>query len=184
MTENRETELRGRMAAQLGYTPPDARADGPGRQYTGDELRALLVAGARCRGSLSIQGATHLLIFTDVPDRLGFRSLVEVELGLYDRGAGETYDAAFVPWARLVDATQAWHISSTARRLLDLAVSMAAGVPVDLRDALPGLGHAHARCVLEAVAIAAGADEFYTLTPTPKLAELEAFHADMQGDPR
>ncbi|MEU7591411.1 hypothetical protein AB0A95_34610 [Micromonospora sp. NPDC049230] len=155
----------------------------PDRQYTGDELRTLLTAGAKYTGSLSIQGATHLLIFTDVPDRLGFRALVEVELGLYDRIHKETYDVAIVRWAGLLDAARSWRIGGAGQRLLDLAVSMAAGRPVDLREALPGLGHAHARRVVEAVAIATEADEFYTLTPRTKLAELHALHAEMQGAP-
>lgn len=156
----------------------------PGRQYTGDELRDLLVAGARSRGNLGIQGAVHLLTFTGLPDWRGFPALVDVELALHDRVHGETYDAAFVRWVGLVDATRAAHISATGRRLLALAVSMAAGVPVDLRDTLPGLGHAHARRVMEAVAIAACADDFYDVTPTPALDELLARQREMNGDPR
>lgn len=157
----------------------------PDRQYTGDELRALLVAGAQYNGYQGVQGAVHLLTYTTLPDWRGFPALVDVELGLYDKIRRETYDVAFVPWARLLDATRAAHISSTVRRLLDLAVSMAAGVPVDLREALPSLGHAHARRVVEAVAMATDVTEFYTLgfAPTPKLAEREAFHAEMQGAP-
>lgn len=152
------------------------------RTYTGDEMRALLVAGAKYSGYLGKQAAVHLLTFTDLPDWRGFRALVDVELGVHDRVRDETYDAAFVRWGGLIDQTRPAHISGGGRRLLDLAVSMASGAPVDLRDALAGAGHAHARRIIEAVAIATGGDEFYTVTPTPALDAVLDFHREIQQE--
>lgn len=174
--------LGGAVAAGLRHLErfhPEPNPAGPG-----DEMRALLVAGGRYTGRLSVQGAVHLLTFTDVPAWRGFPALVHIER-VDDTARGETYDAAFVPsWPTLLEDTRAAHVSGSARRLLALAVSMAVGAPVDLRENLTEFGHATTRRVLEAVAIATGADEFYTLIPTPKLAEVEAFHRQMQGGHR
>lgn len=158
--------------------------DTTGRQTAGDELRDLLVAGARYRGELNIQAATHLLTFTALPDWRGFPALIEVIPDANDRVRNETYDVAIVPyWPALLDARAA-QISSSGRRLLLLAASMATSAPVDLRENLAEFGHAHARRVIEAVAIATGAADFYTVTPTPALDELLARQREMNGDPR
>jgi hypothetical protein len=145
-------------------------------------MRALLVAGADYAGYLNRRGAVHLLTFTDLPGWKGFPHLVDVER-VHDRHIHDWRNVAFVKnWSTLVADTRAARISDSGRRLLDLAVSMAAGVPVDLADALTGFGHAHRRRVVEAMHIATGSDEFYTLTftPTPELDELNAFHAKME----
>lgn len=155
----------------------------PPSPYTGDEMRALLAAGAEHAGYLNIRAAVHLLTFTGLPDWRGFHALVDIER-VHDRNHEKTTVARVSDWAGLLLDTRAAQISGSGRRLLALAAALAAGGPVDLRDSLSCLGHAHARRVLEAVAIATGADEFYTMTGTPKLAELEAFHAQMQGDAR
>lgn len=154
----------------------------PPSPYTGEEMRALLVAGGEQVGRLNIRGAVHLLTFTDLPDWRGFHVLVDIERVL-NRDHERTTVALVRDWTALPNVRAA-QISGSGRRLLALAVSMAAGAPVSLREELSGFGHAHARRVMEAVAIATGADEFYAITPTPRLAELEAFHAQMQGGRR
>ena len=60
-----------------------------------------------------------------------------------------------------------------------LAAALDAGTAVDLRDALPGLGTAHARRVLEAVLIAVGMEGFWELREGPKMAELHQLHQQM-----
>ncbi|MFI7608880.1 hypothetical protein ACIBTV_27720 [Micromonospora sp. NPDC049366] len=154
-------------------------------QTPGDAMRALLTAGARYTGRLNVQAAVYLLTFTDLPDWRGFRDLVHTER-VDDQARDETYDAAFVPdWSALLDAKAA-QIRGSGRRLLELAVSMAVGVPVNLREALAGFGHVGKRRVVEAVAIATGVEEFYalTFTPTPALGSLLDFHRQMQGGGR
>lgn len=184
MTEHdKEAELRARMRDQFGYTPPDARPATP-PAAPGDDMRALLVAGARFTGRLTVQGAVHLLTFTDVPAWLGFPSLVHIER-VDDVACGETYDAAFVPsWPTLLEDTRAAHVSGSAHRLLALAVSLAVGTPVDLRENLTGFGHVTARRVLEAVAIATGAADFWTVTPTAAAIDLARLHAELAGGAR
>lgn len=147
----------------------------------GDEMRAMLTAGAEHQGYLNIRAAVHLLTFTDLPAWRGFPRLVDIERVACRDGQRRTV-ALLYDWAGLPLDTRAAQISGAGRRLLALAVALAAGGDVDLRDSLSGLGHAHARRVMEAVAIATGADEFYTLTGTPALAELEARRAELAGE--
>ncbi|WP_431935843.1 hypothetical protein [Micromonospora sp. RP3T] len=170
-------------------TPPSTPPAAPG-----DEMRAMLTAGAQRDGALNRRGAVHLLTFTSIPAWRGFPALVDVLTVpvMVDAGSdgpwhldGADMQVAFVRnWATLAEDIRAAHLSASARRLLTLAVSMATGGPVDLRENLASLGHAHARRVLEAVAIATGADEFYTLTATPALFELEARRAELAGGTR
>jgi hypothetical protein len=71
-----------------------------------------------------------------------------------------------------VATTRRW--GTGAERLVALAVSLATGDPVDLRDAVIGGGFAHARRVIEAIAIATGHGAHYEITPTAKLDQLIA----------
>jgi hypothetical protein len=148
----------------------------PSSTYSGDELRAMLTAGA-AGASPTLQAAVHLLTFTDVPDRPAFANLVDVD----DISAGTTPAlGAFVrDWAGLPSSAAAARLSGGPARLLALAISLATGQPVDLRENIAPGGHAHIRRVLEAVIIAA-ADGLYEVAPTPKLDEVLAFHQSMQ----
>ena len=130
--------------------------------YTVEAMRQLLVAGAQYTGTYTIQAAVHLLTFTELPHHRGFDRLVEVEeVGTTD---GRMMPAAFVrDWKRLPKAPTAHYMGSADHRLLALAVSLAAGQPVDLRDKVVGLGSAHARRVVEAFAIAAGVAHLYAV---------------------
>jgi hypothetical protein len=65
---------------------------------------------------------------------------------------------AFVDWSAVVAALKAGRLvcSGGERQVLLLAVSLAEGVPVDLRDALVGLDQATMVLVAEVVLLAAG----------------------------
>ena len=146
----------------------------PTTEYTADEWTQLLIAGGKYSGLLTVKAAIHLLTFTELVHRRGFDDLVEVET-VHDRANDETYTAAFVKdWTGLPDNEAATRLPGGDTRLLALAVSMAAGTPVNLRENLAGFGHAHMRRVIEAVAIATGGDEFYNVAATPALDEMLA----------
>jgi hypothetical protein len=49
---------------------------------------------------------------------------------------------------------------------------MAGSVPVELRRCAAGLGGAHAKRVLEAVAMCLGVERVYTIADTPEVARL------------
>jgi hypothetical protein len=124
-------------------------------------LKDLLVAGAQWHGTTNMQAAVHLLVFTDLPDRASFLQHVTIieDVSLPDGKRGTV--ASVDVWNALGDV---YHLPSSTGRLLAIAASLAVGSRVDLRDACSGLGHAHARRVTEAILIATGADDRYTLT--------------------
>jgi hypothetical protein len=74
-------------------------------------------------------------------------------------------------------------LPSSTVRLLQVAASLAAGQPVNLAEALAGLGVEHARHVAGAVLRAAGVSELLTVHSTEKLTELEAFQDELAGRP-
>jgi hypothetical protein len=117
-----------------------------------------------------VYAAVHLLTFTELPGRASFADLVDVED--INAGGGAPTLAAFVrDWKELRTAS---HLGSACQRLLTLAASLATGEPVDFAENVSGLGHAHARRVIEAIAIATGQGEMYAITPTPALDEMLA----------
>jgi hypothetical protein len=65
---------------------------------------------------------------------------------------------AFVDWPAAVDGLDAGQLpcSSSERQLLQLAASIAVGIPVDLRDAVSGLDATNATLVARAVLHATG----------------------------
>jgi hypothetical protein len=113
-----------------------------------------------------VYAAIHLFTFTELPGRASFAEFVDVE----DINAGDDpVPAAFVrDWNVLRTGP---HLGSAGRRLLALAASLAVGEQVGLAENLSGLGNAHARRVIEAIAIATGHGEMYAITATPALAE-------------
>jgi len=82
-------------------------------------------------------------------------------------------------WRGLADSAAADRLAGAHTRLLALAASLATGEPVDLQHNLPVGGHAHARRVIEAMAIATGSGELFEVTPTPKLGEILAFQESL-----
>jgi hypothetical protein len=80
--------------------------------------------------------------------------------------------AAFVrDWAALAEGPAISYRTGGDARMLALAASLASGQPVDLAANVGVGGHAHARRVIEAFAIATGTAELYAITPTPALHE-------------
>jgi hypothetical protein len=142
--------------------------------YTAEELIAMLVAGAEADGRPTQRAAVHLLTFTELPRWRSFQDSLVIE-------GSQAYVHI---WSALPLSDAGSRLSSAGNRLLALAVSLAGGGPVGLRDNVTGLGHAHARRVVEAFLIATGGEEFYALTGTPALDELHQFNAAMDGDPR
>jgi len=145
----------------------------PTTPYTGEQMQWMLAAGAEQIDRYPVYAAVHLLTFTELPGRASFAELVDVEN--INAGSDTPTLAAFVrDWKALPTVP---HLGSAGRRLLALAASLATGEPVDLAENVSGLGHAHARRVIEALAIATGHGGMYAVTPTPALDELLA-HRD------
>ena len=140
----------------------------PAAAYTAEEMQQLLLAGARLTGTHTARAAAHLLTFTELPGREAFARLVEVAA---ERDLdGKPVTAAFVTdWKAL--QTDVGRLTGGDARLLAIAASLDAGEPVDLREQLPGLGHAYARRVIEAVVIATGYSDLYAVTTRKDRAE-------------
>lgn len=110
---------------------------------------------AHAAGVLSLEAATELLLghctwlcrsdFTDYFIRLG---------------SSATGNAAMagIDWPAAISALRAGRLPCSAgeARILDIAASLAAGIPVSLRDTLTGLDAANTGLVVAAVAHTAG----------------------------
>lgn len=137
-------------------------------KYSREQMNDLLVAGAQQIDRWPVYAAVHLLTFTDLPGRPSFTDLVEIE----DTEDTDGPVAAFVrDWKALPDTRG---LGSGSQRLLALAASLATRDPVDLSANVCVGGHAHARRVIEAIAIATGYGEMYEIRPTTKLDEMLA----------
>jgi hypothetical protein len=142
----------------------------PADQYTAEEMEQMLAAGGKLIGTYPAQAAIHLLTFTELPGRRDFAALVDVE-EVPDHD-GRPVLAAFVrDWAILAEGPAISYRTGGDARMLALAASLASGQRVDLRDNVGVGGHAHARRVIEAFAIATGVADLYAVTPTPALEE-------------
>ncbi|WP_033247437.1 hypothetical protein [Nocardia carnea] len=120
-----------------------------------DDLRRRLDAGCAVSGNPFHRAAIGLLGFADLLDRADIRRRIDIET-VPDRN-NQDVEAAWVDWsvlARDLHDDQIGPLHGGQDRLLRLALSIAHGTPVDLLGALSGLGHAHARAVLDAMAIA------------------------------
>lgn len=117
-----------------------------------------LRAGARYDGTDTAVAAVHLLTFTELPHRTRFVDHLRLEQVRVPHGVpAQVVTVARVDdWPRLLNSPIATRLGSAAFQLLTLAAGLASGQPVDLRDSVRGLGHTHARRVVEAVAIATG----------------------------
>lgn len=148
--------------------------------HTADELRSMLETGASVADSRYQRAAIHLLAFTDLLGRADLATHIETDTVEID---GRAVSAAWIrDWAALGRLEDLGYLSGGEERFIRLAASMAHGTPVDLRGALSSLGHEHARCVLEAVAICLEADKKYTLTPTPAFLEEQQLEEQLLAD--
>ncbi|WP_328384489.1 hypothetical protein OHQ88_33740 (plasmid) [Micromonospora zamorensis] len=139
--------------------------------YTPDQLQELLVAGAVCTDRNNVRAAVHLITFTSLLHRQRFSELLDVDD--VDGPDGLRTTAAFVrDWRALPTSAAADRLASGDQRLIALAVSLATGEPVSLAANLAAGGHAYARRIIEAIAIATGYAEHYQINPTAKLHEL------------
>jgi len=140
--------------------------------HTPEELIELLTAGAQLDGRPTMQAAVHLLTFTSFPHQSDAGQLIEFD---NDADPEAPVTAAFIrDWRQVSAIARQRRWGTGAENLVALAVSLATGDPVDLRAAAPSGGHAHARRVIEAMAIATGHAAHYEITPTAKLDHLIA----------
>lgn len=105
---------------------------------------------AHAAGSLAAMAAAELLIAGSWAERDDFAGLVTVTAGL---GSGPA--VTVVDWEAAV-ASGGLCLSGGERRMLQVTASLAAGFPVDLRDAVTGLDARNARLVAGAVLAASG----------------------------
>jgi hypothetical protein len=110
---------------------------------------------AHARGVLSAEAAAELLIAHRCWLRRADFTGGFVEVGIGVPGVTET---AAVDWPAAIAALDAGCLPCSAGegRILRLVASLAAGVPVDLRDALAGLDATNTRLVAAAVRHAGG----------------------------
>jgi hypothetical protein len=109
---------------------------------------------AHAAGSLAAAAAAELLIAGPWPGRDDFAGFVTVTAS---PGSGLT--VAVVDWEAAAAAAApggGLPCSGGERRILALTASLAAGIPVDLRDTVTGLDSRNARLVAGAVLAASG----------------------------
>lgn len=147
----------------------------PKNTYSAEQLTELLTAGA-VNGRPTVQAAVHLLTFTSFVHQHDAVTLLDFD---NDDDPDAPVTAAFVrDWPAVESLAIARRWGRGGESLITLAVSLAAGTAVDLRDVLPGLGSAHARRVIEAVVIATGTAHLYEISGT---AELDKLIADREA---
>jgi hypothetical protein len=140
--------------------------------YTTEEMTSLLNEWARVVGSHSMYAAMHLLTYTELPGRKDFAKHVDITIG-YAADETEPLIAVVRDWDKLLTSDTVYFTGGDLR-MVEIAASYAAGRPVDLREHGNGLGSAHARRLVEAVAIGAGMAEFLTISDSPALLEMRA----------
>lgn len=144
----------------------------PAASYNTEEMTELLNTAARVIDSGSMYAAMHLLTYTELPGRRDFAAHVEITRGhAFD---GSTPLIAVVrDWDALLNSHTVYFTGGDAR-MVEIAASYATGRPVNLREHANGLGTAHARRLVEAVAIGAGMGEYLTIADSPTLVEMRA----------
>jgi hypothetical protein len=122
------------------------------RQLPEPELADAVRAGAA--GLYSLEAACELLIGTGWLRRDDFARFIRTGPSLTD---GVTA-LAHIDWQSVITSREAGLLpcSSGENRILRLAASIAAGIPVDLNDALSGLDQARIALVVQAVRHANG----------------------------
>jgi len=109
---------------------------------------------AGAAGLYSLEAACELIIGTGWLHRGDFACFVSTGTSLTD---GVT-ELAHIDWQAAITSRDTGHLpcSSGENRTLRLAASIAAGIPVDLNDALTGLDQARIALVVQAVRHANG----------------------------
>lgn len=148
--------------------------------YTPEQLREMLTAWGIWDGVNNARAAMHLVGFTSViehPDAAHHLDIRDV----YDRHQEKKIMVAFVKdWdglIRLADHGDEHGLLVLARSLADPSRSAA----ILLSGVLGGFGHASARRVIEAIAIATGYAEWYTISPGPGLIAHQKFTSHLEG---
>jgi len=140
--------------------------------YTTEEMTKLLNEWARVVGSYGMYAAMHLLTYTELPGRKDFAKHVDIETG-YAADETEPLIAVVRDWDKLLNSGTVYLTGGDAR-MVEIAASYATGRPVDLRENGSGFGTAHARRLVEAVAIGAGMGDLLTIADSPALLEMRA----------
>lgn len=140
--------------------------------YTTEEMTALLNEWARVVGSYGMYAAMHLLTYTELPGRKDFAKHISIETG-YAADETEPLIAVVRDWDQLLNSGTVYLTGGDAR-MVEIAASYATGRPVDLRENGSGFGSAHARRLVEAVAIGAGMGDLLTIADSPALLEMRA----------
>lgn len=140
--------------------------------YTAEEMTALLNEWARVAGSHSMSAAMHLLTYTELPGRKDFAKHIDIQTG-YAADETEPLIAVVRDWDRLLTSNTVLFTGGDLR-MTEIAASYSSGRPVDLREQAVGLGTAHARRLVEAVAIGAGMGEYLTISDSAALSEMRA----------
>ena len=126
---------------------------------SGDELRAALLRAAS--GVHTTEAAIRLLLaHGSWTLRLDGAGLITVSEATTAAGSKSCY--AEVLWEEVIANIDAGHLligSGSEIRLLRIAASLAAGIPVDLADAVTGLDSHNLALVLAAIAHANGSQE-------------------------
>jgi hypothetical protein len=149
---------------------------------TAEEMTALLSEWARVVGSYSMYAAMYLLTYTELPGRRDFAKHVDIETG-YAADETEPLIAVVRDWDKLLTGNTV-RFTGGDLRMTEVAASYASGRPVDLREHAAGLGTAHARRLVEAVAIGAGMGEYLTIADSPALTEMRARNDALFGAAR
>lgn len=143
---------------------------------TTDQLRDWLLTGADLAEGRHQRAAVELLDFVGLLDRRAIRAHIDTRV-ITDPD-GRAHHVARVDWQALAGADLG-PLGGAQQRLLKVAVSIAGGVPVDLRYVTSGeLGAAHARAVLAAVVRALGLAEDVQISDTPDYLERKRAHEE------
>lgn len=148
----------------------------PPTTATTDQLRDWLLTGADLAEGRHQRAAVELIDFVGLLDRHAVRAHIDTRV-ITDPD-GPAHHVARVDWQALAGADLG-PLGGAQRRLLDLAVSIAAGIPVDLRYVTGGeLGAAHARAALAAVVRALGLADDVQISDTPAYLERKRAHEE------
>jgi hypothetical protein len=121
-------------------------------QPSGPGLASAVRAGAA--GLYSLEAACELVISAGWLHRGDFTRFISTGTSLTDG----TTEMAHIDWQAVITSRDTGHLpcSSGENRILRLAASIAAGIPVDLNDALSGLDQASISLVARAIRHANG----------------------------
>ncbi len=134
-----------------------------------DQLRGWLLTGGDLAEGRHQRAAAELLDFAGLLDRRDVRAHIQTRI--ITDSDDRHHLIARVDW-RALAAADLGPLGGAQQRLLNLAVSLGGGVPVDLRTVACGeLGDAHARAVLAAMVRALGLADDVQISDTPAYLE-------------